>query len=346
MSKGPGRSFFVNPNSCEGHEPAHKAGTQDMAQFTPTVGVDVSKLWLDAAVYPSGECLRVSNDAAGWHDLIAWLRPIQPRAIGIEPSGGYERGVSLALWQAGLAVRSVNAWKLRQFAKATGRLAKNDPIDALMIGWFVSIMPCRPPRHDAARERLAELVNARRQTVDLRTALSNQLAQLRDADLRRIQRRRIHSLDRDVLRLDQCIAAAIKANPVWHDRHRILCSMPGVGPVLAATLLARLPELGSISHGQLAALVGLAPFDHDSGMMKGLRCIFGGRAAVRRVLFMAAQSAGQHNPVLKAFQQKLLGAGKPPKVAIVAVMRKMITMLNAMLRDGQMWQPTGRAAVV
>ena len=134
VSKGPGRSFFVNPNSCRGHEPAHKAGTEDMAHSTPTVGVDVSRHWLDAAVYPSGEHRRVSNDEAGWRELISWLRPTKAHAIGLEPSGGYERGVSQALWRAGLPVRSVNAWKLRQFAKAAGRLAKNDPIDALMIG--------------------------------------------------------------------------------------------------------------------------------------------------------------------------------------------------------------------
>jgi transposase len=313
-----------------------------MAHSTPTVGVDVSRHWLDAAVYPSGEHRRVSNDEAGWRELISWLRPTKAHAIGLEPSGGYERGVSQALWRAGLPVRSVNAWKLRQFAKAAGRLAKNDPIDALMIGWFVAAMPCREPKHDPAREHLAELVNARRQSVDLRTALSNQLAQQRDTGLRRAQQRRIRAIDRDVVRLDQRIAAAIEADPVWHDRYRILCSMPGVGPVLGATLLARLPELGSLTHGEVSALVGVAPFDHDSGTMKGMRCIFGGRAAVRRVLFMAAQSAGQHNPVLKAFQQKLQDAGKPPKVAIVAVMRKMITTLNAMLRDGRSWEATGQ----
>jgi transposase len=309
-----------------------------MAQITPTVGIDVSKDRLDAAVYPQGPRLSVANDAAGWRELIRWLRSINPRAIGIEASEGYEYDVIGALLQARLPVRSVNAWKLRQFAKAAGQLAKNDHIDAVMIGWFVAAMPCREIERDPVREQLAELVHARRQLVDLHLELGNQLAHLRDAELRRAHQRRIRQLDLDIAALDRRIAAFIAAVPSLWCRYKMMCSMPGVGPVLAATLLALPPELGAATNRQIGALVGVVPYDFDSGKMKGLRCIFGGRAGVRRVLYMAAQSAGQHNSVLKAMKQRLLDAGKPPKVAIVAVMRKMITTLNAMLRDGTDWR--------
>jgi transposase len=243
-----------------------------------------------------------------------------------------------ALLDAGLPVRSVNAWKLRQFGKAMGVLAKNDRLDAQVIAQFVATLPTRPIERDPEREHVAELVNARRQIVDLRQELGNQLEHLRDAELRRFQQRRIRQLDADLVRLDARIAEAIAAAPALARRYRLLCSMPGVGPVLAATLVALVPELGGIDNRAIGALIGVVPYDFDSGKMKGLRCIFGGRAAVRRVLFMAAQAAAKHNPVLQAFRQRLRAAGKKPKVAIIAVMRKMVTTLNAMLRDGREWE--------
>jgi transposase len=309
-----------------------------MAQMAPSVGIDVSKERLDVAVYPDGSRFTVSNDAAGWRELRRRLRPIGARAIGIEASGGYERGVIGALLDAGLPVRSVNAWKLRQFGKAMGVLAKNDRLDAQVIAQFVATLPTRPIERDPEREHVAELVNARRQIVDLRQELGNQLEHLRDAELRRLQERRIRQLDADLVRLDARIAEAIAAAPALARRYRLLCSMPGVGPVLAATLVALVPELGGIDNRAIGALIGVVPYDFDSGKMKGLRCIFGGRAAVRRVLFMAAQAAAKHNPVLQAFRQRLRAAGKKPKVAIIAVMRKMVTTLNAMLRDGREWE--------
>lgn len=309
-----------------------------MAQVAPSVGVDVSKQQLDVALYPDGTHFSVSNDAAGWRELCRRLRPIGARAIGLEPSGGYERGVIGALLDAGLPVRSVNAYKLRQFGKALGLLAKNDRLDARAIAHFVATLPTRPVARDPQRDHVAELVNARRQAVDLRQQLGNQLEHLRDAELRRMQQRRIRQLEAELLRLDRRIVEAIAAAPALARRYRLLCSMPGVGPVLAATLVALVPELGGISNRAIGALLGVVPYDFDSGMMKGLRCIFGGRAGVRRVLFMAAQAAARHNPVLRAFKQRLRAAGKKPKVAIVAVMRKMLAMLNAMLRDGREWQ--------
>ena len=314
-----------------------------MAQRTPVVGIDVSKEWLDVAVYPSGEYWQVTNDEAGWRDLCRRLKARGARAIGIEASGGYERDVIIALVQAGLPVRHVNPWKLRQFAKAAGFLAKNDRLDAHAIARFVDTLPCHEARHDPNIARLAELVTARRQLLDDRQRCSNQMELVRDTGLRRMQKRRIRQLDTDIAHLDQRIAEAIAAAPDLAERYNLLYSMPGVGPVLAATLIAFLPELGSLTNRQIAALVGVAPYDFDSGKMRGVRCIWGGRAKIRHVLFMAAQVAAMHNPVLKAFKQRLIDDGKKPKVAIVAVMRKLIVMLNAMVRDNAPWQPKAAA---
>ena len=295
------------------------------------------------AVYPSGEYWQVTNDEAGWRDLCRRLKARGARAIGIEASGGYERDVIIALVQAGLPVRHVNPWKLRQFAKAAGFLAKNDRLDAHAIARFVDTLPCHEARHDPNIARLAELVTARRQLLDDRQRCSNQMELVRDTGLRRMQKRRIRQLDTNIAHLDQRIAEAIAAAPDLAERYNLLYSMPGVGPVLAATLIAFLPELGSLTNRQIAALVGVAPYDFDSGKMRGVRCIWGGRAKIRRVLFMAAQVAAMHNPVLKAFKQRLIDDGKKPKVAIVAVMRKLIVMLNAMVRDNAPWQPKAAA---
>lgn len=310
-----------------------------MAQITPNVGIDVSKEWLDVAVYPGGEHFRTPNDTCGWREVTRRLRSLGPRAIGIEASGGYERDVIATLAAHDLPVRSVNAWKLRQFAKAAGVLAKNDRLDAQVIAWFVATLPCREVRHNPALAHLAELVTARRQALDAKLQLSNQLEHLRDPELRRLQQRRIRQIEADERLISTRIAAAIAADAGMAERHKLIVSMRGVGPVLAATLIALLPELGTLTHRQIAALVGVVPYDFDSGKMRGLRSIFGGRAAVRRVLFMAAQAAAIWNPTLKAFKQRLLAKGKAPKVAIVAVMRKLIITLNAMLRDNASWQP-------
>lgn len=309
-----------------------------MAQRTAVVGIDISKDWLDVAVYPDDEHWQVTNDQDGWRALRRQLKGRDIRAIGLEASGGYERDASIALLEAGLPVRNVNPWKLRQFAKAAGILAKNDRIDAHVIARFVDTLPSRPARHDPDLDHLAELVTARRQLVDDRLRCANQMELLRDAALRRMQTRRIRQIDADIRRLDQRIMGTIASVPVLAERQALLCSMPGVGPVLAATLLAFLPELGSLNNRPIGALVGVVPYDFDSGKMRGLRRIWGGRARIRRVLFMAAQTAAMHNPVLKAFKQRLIAQGKKPKVAIVAVMRKLIVILNAMVRDNTNWK--------
>lgn len=308
-----------------------------MAQKTPVVGIDVSKEWLDIVELPGGEHSRVSNDEAGWKVLRKRLQALRPRAIGLEASGGYERQAIRVLVEAGLPVRSVNPWKLRQFARAAGLLAKNDKLDAWAIARFVDSLPSRPARYDATLARLGEVVTLRRQLVDARLVCSNQKQLLRDRELQRLQDRRIRQIDADIARLERRIAGEIAAVPALAERYELLVSMPGVGPVLAVTLIAFLPELGSVANRQIAALVGVAPYDFDSGKMRGLRCIFGGREKVRRVLYMAAQVAAQHNPILAEFKQRLRGAGKKPKVAIVAVMRKLIVTLNAMARDNAHW---------
>lgn len=309
-----------------------------MAQILSTVGIDASQDWLDVVTYPAEEHFRVSNDEAGWRELVRRLKPSAPRAIGIEASGACTRGVTVALFEAGFSVRLINPWKLRQFAKAAGVLAKNDRLDARVIALFTATLPTREVQHDPVRDHLAQLVRARRQILDTKQLLANQAEHMTDAELRRVWTRRIRQFEADEERLDRRIAEAIQAQPDFAARNALICTVPGVGPVLGATLIALLPELGRLTNRQIAALVGVVPYDFDSGKMRGLRCIFGGRAAVRRVLFMAAQAAAIWNPVFKEFKARLRAAGKKPKVAIVAVMRKLITTLNAMVRDNQPWQ--------
>jgi transposase len=301
-------------------------------------GIDVSKDRLDVMVLPEQQCSSVRNDLAGWADLVERLRGFSIAAIGLEASGGYERGVMRALLAADMSVRQINPFKLRQFANASGVLAKNDRLDARMIASFVAIMPTRPAqRHAPVIERLAEIVTVRRQLSDEKIAAENASRLLENTALQRLSRRRIRRLAADIDMLDQHMVEIVAVDAALAHRYQLLTSMPGVGPVLACTLIALLPELGRLSRKQIAALVGVAPYDFDSGKLKGKRCIWGGRAPVRHVLFMAAMSACNWNPVLKTFHDRLKDAGKLPKVVIVAVMRKMITMLNAMVRDDVVW---------
>jgi transposase len=301
-------------------------------------GIDVSKDRLDVMVLPEQQSFAVRNDAAGWAELIARLRGFAITAIGLEASGGYERGAMRALLAAGLPACQVNPFKLRQFAKASGILAKSDRLDARVIASFIAIMPTRrAQRHSPAIERLAEMLAVRRQLNAEKVATENGARLLEDAMLQRLSRRRVARLAADINMLDRHLIGIVETDAALAHRYRLLTSMPGVGLVLACTLIALLPELGTMSRKQVAALVGVAPYAFESGKFKGLRCIWGGRAPVRDALYMAAMSAGNWNPVLKAFRQRLKGAGKMAKVVIVAVMRKMITMLNAMVRDDVVW---------
>ena len=301
-------------------------------------GIDVSKDRLDVMVLPEGQRSSVPNDVAGWAELVEQLRGCSIAAIGIEASGGYERGAIRALLAADLPVRQVNPFKLRQFARASGILAKNDPLDARMIASFVAIMPTRPvPQQAPPAERLAEMLAVRRQLTAEKVAAENASRLLEDAMLRRLSRRRIARLAADIDLLDRQLVEVAGTDAALAHRYRLLTPMPGVGAVLACTLIALLPELGRLSRKQAAALVGVAPYAFESGALKGRRRIWGGRANIRQVLYMAAMSASNWNPVLKAFRDRLAAAGKLPKVVIVAVMRKMITMLNAMVRDDVVW---------
>ena len=300
-------------------------------------GIDVASDRLDVMLLPDGQCFWVANNTAGWAELVTRLRGLHIAAIGIEASGGYERGVIRALLAEGISVRQINPFKLRQFAKASGVLAKNDRLDARMIALFVATMPTRPAQRNQAAERVAEVVTARRQLSDQKVAAENASRLFEDASLRRLYRRRVARLALDIALLDKRLAEMVSADVVLAKRYRLLTSMPGVGPVLAFTLIAFLPELGQMSRKQVAAIVGVAPYDFDSGKMKGIRCIWGGRAPVRRVLYMAALTACRFNPALKTFHKRLAAAGKKSKVAIVAVMRKIITTLNAMIRDNVAW---------
>lgn len=309
-----------------------------MPQQTPVAGIDCSQRRLDVCLHPSGETFALDNDQQGWRELRQRLQAAKIAIVGLEASGGVERGVLRYLTAKRFEVRLLNPARVRQFAKAAGRLAKNDRVDAFIIALFLVAIPTRAWTPDPQREHLAELVAARAQLLEHLTALQNQDRGHKDALLKRIGQRRLRSLQADIKLLDQRIAEIIDSDQKMAAKRAILCSMKGVGPTLAAALLAFLPELGQLSRKQIAALTGVAPFDDQSGKRQGQRYIQGGRPAVRAPLYMAALTAGRHNPVLADLRDRLRKAGKKPKVAIVAVMRRMITILNAMLRDGTTWQ--------
>lgn len=308
-----------------------------MAEEGLVIGIDVAKGWLDVAIHETGESFRVANDTQGWTILASRLKGRKVAAIGMEPSGGYERRVAKALRKAGLPVRNVNPHKLRHYARALGRMAKNDRIDAFLIARYTAELPTRPIRSDPVTEQLADLVVARRQLTDDKVSLANQLEQVRDPTVKRIFNRRLCRIDADILLINKRLADLVRSHADLAAKDRLIQSFLGAGPVLSHTLLALVPEIGEASRRQIAALVGVAPYDHDTGVFKGKRCIWGGRAEVRRVVYMAALAASRFNPLLKTFHQRLLDAGKPPKVAIIAVARKILTILSTMLRKQQQW---------
>lgn len=301
------------------------------------VGIDVSKARLDVEILSPRQAKQFANDREGWAALIRWLKPYPIEAIGLEASGGYERGLFNALRDAGLPARRVNPLRVRQFAKALSILAKNDRLDAHVIARFVAAAPQRAVDRNPAVEALAELVTARRQLCDDLTRARNQAEHSTQPVVRRISTQRIKRLQAEIVLLDNAIAKAVADDQHLSRKNKLLRSVPGVGPVFAHTLLALMPELGSTSNRQAASLLGAAPFDCDSGTMRGQRRIFGGRQHVRDVAYMAALVAGRCNRTLATFRDRLRDAGKAPKVVIVAVMRKLITILNAILRNGAKW---------
>ena len=309
-----------------------------MAQSEVFVGVDVSKAWLDVAVWPGGQAWRVANDRAGRGDLVRRLKRLTGlQAVGFEASGGYEQSLLKALLDGDLPARRINPTRIRKFAQACGVLAKTDAIDALMIARFAATLPGRLAEQNKAAEALAELVTARRQLCEEMTRAGNQAEHADQPLLKRLARRRAQRLSDDIAALDAAIAKAVAKDPDLARKDALIRSVPCVGPVLSHTLLALMPELGKLSNRAAASLLGVAPFDRDSGLMRGQKHISGGRRPVRDVAYMAALVGARCNPVLAAFKQRLQAAGKRPKVIIVAHMRKLITILNAMLRDQTAW---------
>jgi len=309
-----------------------------MAQISPKVGIDCSDARLDIHIFPLDIVFSVANDQEGWNALDRRIAAVNAEIVGLEASGGCERDVIRFLQERGYCVRLLDPFRVRQFAKAAGKLAKNDRIDAAIIAEFVAVMRTRPLVRHKHLEKLTELVTARAQLVEQATVAQNQARRREHTLLRRLDARRAKTIQADVKSIDAQIARLVDADDALKAKSTILRSMKCVGPVLAHTLLALLPELGQLTRKQIAALVGVAPFEDQSGKRQGVRYIQGGRPAVRAPLYMAALVAGNHNPVFKALKERLRANGKKPKVAITAVMRKIITTLNAMLRDAKKWK--------
>lgn len=301
------------------------------------MGIDVSKASLDVAVLPLAQDRSFTNDEVGVTELVAWAKTLKPDLIVLEATGGLQMLVTGMLVAAGLPVAVVNPRQMRDFAKATGKLAKTDRIDARVIARFgLAIQPEPRPLKDEATQELTALIARRRQIVDMLTAEKNRLG-ISHNRVRREIKRHIAWLEKRLSGVDGELAQAIKDSPAWREKEEILTSVKGVGAVLSTTLLAGLPELGSLNRRQISALVGVCPFNRDSGKMRGKRIIFGGRADVRAVLYMGALAAKRFNPVIKAFYERLIKAGKLPKVALTACMRKLLTILNAMIKNKQKW---------
>jgi transposase len=309
-----------------------------MADTAVVAGIDVSKASLDVALSPSEERWSVANDAAGVGALVPRLLTLRPALVVLEATGGYERAAVAALAAAGLPLVVANPRQIRAFARAVGQLAKTDRLDAAMLARFgAQVRPTPRALPDAQAEALDALLTRRRQLIEMLTAEKNRLAAAVPA-VRRGITQHIRWLERQLDDVDGELGALIEASPLWRAQDDLLQSVPGVGPVLSRTLLGELPELGRLTHKQIAALVGVAPMARDSGTWRGRRGVTGGRAPVRTALYMAAVTAAHHNPVIRVFYRRLRAAGKPAKVALTACMRKLLTILNAMMRAGSYWQ--------
>jgi transposase len=302
------------------------------------VGIDVAKAQLDIALRPTGERWAVPNDATGIAALVGRLQAVQPTLMVLEATGGYHRAVVAALAAAALPLIVVNPRQVRDFAKATGQLAKTDALDARAVAHFAeAVRPALRPLPDAQTAELRALLARRRQLIAMRTAEQNRLENA-SPRLRADIVVHIAWLEQHVATLDDDLDTTRRASPVWRERETLYRSVPGIGPVCARTLVLDLPELGALSRQRIAALVGVAPFNRDSGTLRGTRTTWGGRAHVRATLYMSTLVAVRYNPVLKAFYQRLCTAGKAKKVALTACMRKLLTILNAMVKHQKPWQ--------
>jgi transposase len=304
-----------------------------------SVGIDVSKATFVVAVAPTGEHWTADTTPAAIDALVVRLQALTPAIIVVEATGGYERALVAACAAAGLPVAVVNPRQVRAFAQALGRTAKTDDIDADVLAAFgARVQPVPRPLADAATQALAALVARRRQLIEMIGMERRRLEQAPPTGrITRDLRNHIRWLERRVRDVDDELGTAIQASPVWRVQEDLLRSVPGVGPITARTLLAELPELGTLDRRAIAALVGVAPMNCDSGQYRGQRHIWGGRASVRATLYMAAVSAARHNAHLAPFYRRLRAAGKPAKVALVATMRKLLTIMNALLKHQSRW---------
>lgn len=306
---------------------------------TIVVGIDVSKDRLDVAVRPSGEVFVIARNPTGLEQLTVRLGTLSPQLVALEASGGFETIVTAALAAARLPVVVVNPAQIRAFAKAIGQRAKTDPIDAGVIAHFAEATKPEPRAlPDEETQLLADLVARRRQILEMMVAERQRQKRVTVPHLRKSILRLLKALERELTSVDTDINDTVRGSPAWREKEDLLASVPGVGPTIARTLIAELPELGQLSRRQIAALAGLAPFTRQSGQWRGRSFIGGGRTVVRTVLFMGAMVARRHNPILRAFFDRLVATGKPKMVALIAVARKLLTMLNAILRDRRPWQ--------
>ena len=302
------------------------------------VGIDVAKVRVDVAIRPGGDGCEVSNDEAGIAALVVQMQELNPAAVVLEASGGLELPLVAALAAASLPVVVVNPRQVRDFAKATGRLAKTDTLDAAVLAHFAeAVRPPLRPLRDAETQDLNSMVTRRQQVMSMLVAERNRLSSAAMA-VRPSVEAHILWLKQELDDLDKGLRETLCRSPVWREKDDLLRSVPGIGEQISLTLLAYLPELGTLNRRQIAALVGVAPFNRDSGTLRGKRTVWGGRAGVRTALYMGAMVASRHNPVIRDFYQRLLSAGKPKKLALTACMRKLLTILNSMLKHGTSWQ--------
>jgi transposase len=305
----------------------------------PYVGIDVSKDQLDIAVRPTGETWSMPNDASGITEVVQRVAQLHPKLVVLEATGGLQMPVAAALASAGLPLAMVNPRQVRDFARATGKLAKSDQLDAQVLAHFAeAVRPTPYPLPDAQTQELTALLTRRHQVVEMLTAEKNRLRTTRESVRQRVQDH-IRWLEQELADLDDDLERALRESPLWRGKDNLLRSVPGIGRVVSITLLADLPELGTLSRHQIAALVGVAPLNRDSGRFRGKRTVWAGRARVRAALYMAALTATRYNPIIKAFYRRLCGVGKARKVALTACMRKLLIILNSMVKHQQTWTP-------
>lgn len=302
------------------------------------VGIDVAKEHLDIAVRPNGKSWTINNDEQSAMELAIKLKELRPAVVVMEATGGYEMCVASIMTTTGLPVAVVNPRQVRDFAKSTGKLAKTDTLDAQVLAHFgEAIRPEVRSLSDEQAQQLQALVVRRRQIIEMMVSEKNR-ANISHKTIQEQVRKHIEWLENELKELENDIGESIRESPIWREKDKLLQSVPGIGPITSGVLLASLPELGLLDRKKIAALVGVAPFNRDSGNMRGKRTVFGGRSHVRSMLYMATLTATRYNPVIKQFYDQLIRAGKVTKVAIMACMRKLITILNAMIRHSEPWR--------